>query len=83
MTRHHIRLAGNRVTGAVDLVSPEPVVAAARAILAHGASPDDVLHVDAGELHILPMSLSKLTAPRITTRRQEYMRDLLGLPHRR
>ena len=29
MTRHHIRLTGNRVSGAVSLVSPEPVKAAA------------------------------------------------------
>ncbi len=83
MTRHHIRLTGNRVTGAVELVSPEPVKAAATELLARGASPDDVLHVDAGEVNISPMPLGKIAAPRITPRRQEFLREMLQLPARR
>jgi hypothetical protein len=79
MTRHHIRLSGQRVSGAVSLTSNEPVIAAARELLARGASPADVLVVDAGEVNIAPMSLGRLVAPRITARRQEYLRDLLGL----
>ena len=80
MTRHHIRLNGNRVTGAVSLVSPEPVKAAATELLARGASPEDTLHVDAGEVNISPMTLGKIAAPRITPNRHAWLREMLGLP---
>ena len=83
MTRHHIRLTGNRVIGAVELVSPEPIIAAARELLARGASPNDVLVVDAGEVNVSPMPLAKIAAPRITPRRQEFLREMLQLPVRR
>jgi hypothetical protein len=81
--KHHIRLTGNRVTGAVALTSAEPIIAAARELLARGASPDDVLCIDAGEVNISPMPLGKIAAPRITPRRQEFLREMLSLPARR
>lgn len=80
MTRHHIRLTGNRVSGAVSLVSPEPVKAAAAELLARGASPDDVLHVDAGEVNVLPMTQASVLRSRPTPGRTEMMRTMLGLP---
>ena len=83
MTCHHIRLSGNRVTGAVEIVSPEPILAAAKALLAAGALADDVLSVDAGEVNVAPMTLGKIAAPRITPRRQEFLREMLQLPARR
>ena len=80
MTRHSIRLVGNRVSGAVSLTSPEPIIAAARELLARpGVLPSDTLYVDAGAVNIVPMPLGKIAAPRITSRRQEYLRDLVGV----
>jgi hypothetical protein len=81
---HHIRLAGERVSGAVSLVANEPIKAAATELLARGASPDDILHVDAGEVNISPMTLGKLTAPRRTAHQQQAsLREFFGLPPRR
>jgi hypothetical protein len=80
--RHHIRVSGNRVSGAVTLTSPEPVKAAATELLARGASPDDVLHVDAGEVNISPMSLASIIKARPTPGRGEMIREMLGIPPR-
>lgn len=103
MTTHHVRLTGNRVSGAVSLVSPEPVKAAATGLLPvaalvaatketesvfflprprprPGASPDDVLHVDAGEVNVLPMTQASVLRSRPTPGRTEMMRTMLGLP---
>jgi hypothetical protein len=80
MKHHHIRLSGNRATGAVDLVSPEPVKAAAAELLARGASPEDILHINAGEVNISPMPLASIIKARPTPGRTEMMRTMLGLP---
>ena len=80
MTRHHIRLTGNVVSGAVSLTSAQPIIDAAKALLAAGASPDDVLHVDAGEVNIAPMTLASVLRSRPTPGRTEMMRTMLGLP---
>jgi hypothetical protein len=80
--QHHIRVAGSVVTGAVSLTSPEPIIASARELLARGASPDDVLCVDAGEVNISPMSLESILRYRPTPNRHAALREMLGIPPR-
>ena len=55
----------HNVTGAcrVDYTAT-PISDAARAILAAGASPSDMLHVAGGDVTILPMSLGSILRPR-------------------
>jgi hypothetical protein len=52
LNRHQIRISGERVTGAVDLTSRTPIIAAVRALLASGASPNDTLHVTCAECSV-------------------------------
>jgi hypothetical protein len=71
---HHIRLTGNVVTGACTLTSATPIIDAAKALLAAGASPDDELHVDARpDFKFIPMSLGRLTAPRRPTPKYNFV----------
>ena len=72
-----------RVTGDVELVSAEPVIASARELLARGSSPSDSLRVDAGgDCNVVPMSLESILRHRPTPNRHAALREMLGIPPR-
>jgi hypothetical protein len=76
--QHRIHISGERVTGAVALTSREPVIAAAKALLALGHAPSDMLHVTCPDVTIVPQSIGKLAAPRPKPRQSE-IRQMLGM----
>ena len=73
MTTHRIHISGERVTGAVTLTSHEPVIAAAKALLALGHAPSDELSVTCPVVTIVPQSLAKLASPRKPPRKSDVL----------
>lgn len=54
--QHRIHISGERVTGAVALTSHEPVIAAAKALLALGHPPSDQLSVIGPDVTFSPIA---------------------------
>lgn len=73
MKTHRIHISGERVAGAVALTSHEPVIAAAKALLALGASPSDELSVTCPDVTFIPMTIGKLAAPRKPPRKSDVL----------
>jgi hypothetical protein len=69
--QHRIHVSGERVTGTVALTRHEPVVAAAKALLALGHAPSDELSVTCPVVTIVSRSLGKFAALRPKTRRPD------------
>jgi hypothetical protein len=74
MRRHLIRISPAErgrygVTGDISIADTgAPILDAARALIESGASPSDELHVAAGDVTILPMTLASLLKPRSCNR---------------
>jgi hypothetical protein len=87
--RHTIRINQTSsgkycVIGSANITSTTaPIIEAARELLARGASPDDEIVVDCGEVSVLPASIGSILRPRITSHRNDLMREMIGLDRRR
>jgi hypothetical protein len=85
MSTHHVRLnqigAGvYAVTGAVQIArTTTPVPDAAAALRKAGAPDSDIISAMCGNASILPASIGSILNFRHTARRQEYLKELVGV----
>jgi hypothetical protein len=85
MTTHHIRLnqiAAGRycVTGAVSIANTTTPIPDAALALRNAGHPDtDTISAMCGDCSILPATIGSLLSFRPTARRQDYLREMLGL----
>jgi hypothetical protein len=85
MTAHRIRLnqigpSVYAVTGAVQITrTTAPIIDTAAALKAAGADDADTIVATCGDCSILPASIGSILNFRHTSRRQEYLRDLVGI----